>query len=138
MKKRLLFWLCLILAGMQAMAQTPTFPTNGVQDERPGRVAFTNATIVTDAQTTLEGATLLIQGGLIEAVGKNVKIPTGTQVIDLKGKRIYPSFVEVYAAYGMPEVKREARMGRGTAADGIQEKRGLRLESGRVTRSESR
>ncbi|PKK35153.1 amidohydrolase [Siphonobacter sp. SORGH_AS_0500] len=114
MKKRLLFWLCLILAGMQAMAQTPTFPTNGVQDERPGRVAFTNATIVTDAQTTLEGATLLIQGGLIEAVGKNVKIPTGTQVIDLKGKRIYPSFVEVYAAYGMPEVKREARMGRGT------------------------
>lgn len=115
MKKRVLFWLCLVLCGVRSMAQTPTFPTNGVQDDRPNRVAFTNATIVTNAQTTLEGATLLIKGALIEAVGKDVKIPAGTQVIDLKGKRIYPSFVEGYAAYGMPEVKREAgRMGRGT------------------------
>ncbi|MFT4032460.1 MAG: amidohydrolase family protein [Siphonobacter sp.] len=96
------------------MAQTPTFPVNGVQDDRPDRVAFTNATIITDANTILEGATLLIKGGYIEAVGKNVAIPKGVQTIDLKGKFIYPSFVEVYSAYGMPEVKREPRFGRGT------------------------
>lgn len=114
MKKSVLLWLFFSLIIGRGIAQTPTFPVNGVQDERPDRVAFTNATIFTDATTSLEGATLLIRGGVIEAVGKTVKIPAGTRVIDLKGKRIYPSFVESYAAYGMPEVKREARGFRGT------------------------
>ena len=91
--------------GTVLRAQTTTFPRNGVQDERPNTYAFVNATIVSDANTVLEGATLVIKGSVIEAIGKNITLPAGTQVIDLKGKRIYPSLVEAYSSYGMPELK---------------------------------
>ncbi|WP_138990553.1 amidohydrolase family protein [Larkinella sp. C7] len=83
-----------------------TFPRNGVYDERPGLYAFTNATLIVDPQTTLEGATLLIRNGRIEAVGKTVSIPAGTVVADLKGKRIYPALVDIDSDYGMPELRR--------------------------------
>ncbi|MFD1140346.1 amidohydrolase family protein [Larkinella insperata] len=85
-----------------------TFPRNGVYDERPGLYAFTNATIIVDPKTTLEGATLLIRNGRIEAVGKTVSIPAGTVVADLKGKRIYPALVDIESDYGMPALQRNA------------------------------
>src|SRR4051812_20012164 len=92
------------LAG-STYAQT-TFPRNGVYDERPERFAFTHATIVVDYQTTMEDATMLIGNGVVEAVGKTVKLPEGIVTVNLKGKRIYPSLIDLYADYGMPEVKK--------------------------------
>ncbi|EMR02568.1 amidohydrolase family protein [Cesiribacter andamanensis] len=85
------------------------YPINGVQDTRPQRYAFTNATVVQDYQTTLEGATLLIEGGKVVAVGKNISLPAGTVVQDLKGRWIYPGFVELYAEYGVPKLERSRR-----------------------------
>ena len=87
-------------------SQTQTFPRNGVQDERLDLYAFTNATIVTDANNTLEGATLIIRGSVIESVGKGISLPQGATIVDLKGKRIYPSMVEAYSNYGVPEPSR--------------------------------
>lgn len=95
-----------------SMAQQ-TFPRNGAYDERPGRYAFTNATIVVDPQTTVSKGTLLIENGKIVAVGTNVKVPKGTVVTDLKGKYIYPSLIDLESDYGMPEVKRAAGGRRG-------------------------
>ncbi len=99
-----------LLAGflpLAGWAQT-TFPRNGVFDERPGVYAFTHASIVVDPQTTLDDATLLIRNGVIEAVGKNVKLPAGTVATDLKGKRIYPALIDLESDYGMPEQVRAA------------------------------
>jgi imidazolonepropionase-like amidohydrolase len=99
-----------LVAGLAVTAlcqAQETFPRNGAYDERSGRYAFTNANIVTDSKTTLEGATLLIENGLIRELGKSVKIPAGTVVVDLKGKYIYPSLIDLDSDYGMPEVKRE-------------------------------
>lgn len=95
-----------MLLSVSSVAQV-TFPRNGVYDERPEIYAFTNATIYTDYQTKLEKATLLIRNGVVEAVGTNVKVPTGAFVTDLKGKHIYPSLIDAYSDYGMPEVKKE-------------------------------
>lgn len=83
-----------------------TFPRNGAYDERPGRYAFTNATIVVDPRTRLENATLLIEDGVIRETGKQVKIPAGTVTIDLKGKFIYASLIDLDSDYGMPDVRR--------------------------------
>lgn len=83
-----------------------TFPRNGAYDERPGRYAFTNATIVVDPKTKIENATMLIEDGLIRETGKQVKIPAGTVSVDLKGKFIYASLIELDSDYGMPEVRR--------------------------------
>ena len=105
MKKLVLTGLLAIGLTAVGWAQT-TFPRNGVFDERPGLYAFTNATIVVDSKTTLQNATLLIRDGRIEAVGTSVSIPTGAVIADLKGRRIYPSLIDIDSDYGMPEIKR--------------------------------
>jgi imidazolonepropionase-like amidohydrolase len=99
-----------LVAGLAVTAlcqAQETFPRNGAYDERTGKYAFTNATIVADSKTTHEGATLLIENGIIREVGKSVKIPAGAVLIDLKGKYIYPSLIDLDSDYGMPEVKRD-------------------------------
>lgn len=108
MKKILTIAACLALGAGSVMAQE-TFPRNGVYDERSGLVALTNATVHTDYKTAVPNATLLIRNGKVEAVGANVKIPAGAVVLDAKGKHIYPGFVDMFSAYGLPEVKPERR-----------------------------
>ena len=105
MRKLVWTWLSVLAVSTVSMAQQ-TFPRNGAYDERPGRYAFTNATIVADPQTTIQKGTLLIENGKIVDVGTNVKIPKGTVVTDLTGKYIYPSLIDLDSDYGMPEVKR--------------------------------
>jgi imidazolonepropionase-like amidohydrolase len=96
--------------GLCCQAQG-TFPQNGAFDERPGRYAFTNATIVVDSKTTITAGTMLIENGTIREVSKQVKIPAGTVVVDLKGKYIYPSLIDLDSDYGLPEVRRERAAG---------------------------
>jgi imidazolonepropionase-like amidohydrolase len=74
---------------------------NGVADVRSGTFAFTNANIVKDANTTLQNATLVIKQGKIMAVGNNVGIPQDAVVVNCSGKYIYPSFIDLYADYGV-------------------------------------
>ena len=91
--------------GLIANAQE-TFPRNDVKDPRAGAFAFTNATIVSDYQTTLQNATLLVKSGKIEQVGTNITVPAGYSTVDLKGKYIYPSLIDMYTSYGLPDVER--------------------------------
>ncbi|MBI2284153.1 MAG: amidohydrolase family protein [Bacteroidetes bacterium] len=84
-----------------------TFPVNGVADKREGCYAFTNATIVTNAQNTLTNATLVIRDGKIIAVGATgIVIPKDAVVVDCKNKYIYPSFVDIYSDYGIAAPQR--------------------------------
>ena len=95
------------LLGFSVMVRAQeTFPENGVADPRHGYYAFVNATIVKDASTTLNNASLVIKDGKIVAVGSNLKTPAGAVEIDCKGKYIYPSFIDLYADYGTPTPQR--------------------------------
>ncbi len=78
-----------------------TFPVNGIANPTENAYAFTNATIVKDASTTLTNATLLIRDKKIIAVGNNVTIPKGYVIIDCAGKYIYPSFIDLFSDYGI-------------------------------------
>ena len=118
--KRFYFLLLLGLGNISARAQE-TFPRNGVYDERPGLVAFTNATIFTDYQTRLDNATLLIRNGKVVAAGPKVKIPQGAVTIDAKGKYIYPGLIDMYTSYGLPPVT-PARVSYATGATESQKK----------------
>ncbi|MEO7312842.1 MAG: amidohydrolase family protein [Chitinophagaceae bacterium] len=95
--------LCITL---YASAQ-PTFPVNGVAEPREGCYAFTNATIVKDAQTTLQNAAMVIRDGKIVAVGAGIAIPKDAVVIDCKNKFIYPSFIDIYSDYGITVPQRQ-------------------------------
>ncbi len=101
----------LLLTGLLLASLLPaqeTFPVNGVADKRNGCFAFTNATIVTNAQTTLTNATMVIREGKIIALGaQGVSIPKDAVVIDCKDKYIYPSFIDVYSDYGVSAPSRE-------------------------------
>ncbi|HVW62730.1 MAG TPA: hypothetical protein VHC48_21915, partial [Puia sp.] len=91
-----------------SIAQT-TFPVNGVADQREGCYAFTHATIIKDGQTTIADATLVIRDGLIVSAGTGVAIPKDAVVVDCSGKYIYPSFIDAYSDYGMPQGERQQR-----------------------------
>jgi imidazolonepropionase-like amidohydrolase len=103
--KRIFLSLLLLLTGSAAFAQE-TFPVNGVRDLRSGTYAFTNATIIQNASTKIEKATLVIKQGKIVAVGVGVEIPKDAVVVDCNGKYIYPSFVDPLTDYGAGTPKR--------------------------------
>ncbi|NCP45074.1 MAG: amidohydrolase family protein [Flavobacteriales bacterium] len=106
MKKLLVLLGVFCFLTMQAQE---TFMVNGTHNKNLNFYAFINATIYTDYKTKIENGTLLIQNGKIIEVGekKKVKIPKNAVIYDLKGKFIYPSFIDIYSDYGMPEVKKE-------------------------------
>lgn len=96
----------LLLAGSLLFSNVfaqETFPTNGVKDKKPNCYAFINATIVMDADNTLQNGTLIIKGQKIDNIGVGLPAPQGSVVIDLKGKYIYPGLVDVYSSYGLPD-----------------------------------
>ncbi len=104
--KKLLFLFTLTFWGSLAgLLAQETFPINGPKDERAGAFAFTNATIVVDDQSTLEGATLLIRDGKIEAVGRGLSVPKGYTTVDLSGNYIYPGLIDMYTTYGQEEIR---------------------------------
>lgn len=105
--KKVLISLVLVLFATQLFSQQ-TYPVNGSYDIRQGTYAFTNATIVVNASQTITNGTLLIKGQLIQAVGAGLKVPKGYVTIDLKGKFIYPSLIDAFTGYGLPELTRTA------------------------------
>lgn len=104
MKKALL--ICLLVSFFGRGYAQETYPVNGSYDVKPGLVAFTNATIVVSADETINNGTLLVKGSTIEAVGQKLNVPKGYVIIDLKGKFIYPSLVDAFSTYGLPEPQR--------------------------------
>lgn len=91
----------------------PTFPVNGVGDQREITYAFTHATIVKDPQTTLTNGVMIVKNGKILAIGSTNAIPADAVVIDCTGKTIYPSFIDLYADYGITSPQQTLGMGRG-------------------------
>lgn len=107
MKKLILI---ILFATTIANAQT-TFPVNGPVNIVSDYYAFTNATIYIDYQTKIEKATLIIKNGKVENAGIGIGVPAEARVIDLKGKYIYPAFIDLFSNYGvtLPVENKRAR-----------------------------
>ena len=100
-----LLTLALVFSATLVFGQQ-TYPVNGSYDTRPGLFAFTNATIVVNANQTISNGTLLVKGQTIQSVGTGTAVPKGYVVIDLKGKFIYPSLIDAFSTYGVTEPTR--------------------------------
>ncbi len=98
--------LLLALATSLGAQTTPPF---GVRTKTPDLKAYTNARIVISPTQLIPSGTLVVDNGRVSAVGENVQIPAGAVVIDLKGKTIYPGFIDPYSQYGLPELERQRR-----------------------------
>src|SRR5688572_4782252 len=101
MKRFVSFILPACLLCLNGLAQT-TFPSNGAPHNPHSLYAFTNAVIFLDYETTLKNGTLLIQNGKVISAGEKIEVPKHAVVFDLKGKYIYPSFIDLYSDYGLP------------------------------------
>ncbi|MEQ6124085.1 amidohydrolase family protein [Pseudotenacibaculum sp. MALMAid0570] len=83
------------------------FPTNtGVKTTKNTTVAFTNAKIYVTPSQVIKKGTLLVKDGKVIGVGKSVKIPNGAKTVDLSGKTIYPSFIDIYSDFGVKKPQR--------------------------------
>ncbi len=103
--------LTLLLGLSLSVSAQQTFPVNGVADQKHIYYAFTHANIYVDSKTTIDSATLLIQDDKIIGAGVDFFIPPEAVVYDLHGKYIYPSFIDMFTDYGIPEMKREKNDG---------------------------
>lgn len=110
--KKVLLLFCAVYSVLLVNAQE-TYPVNGSNDVRPNQFAFINANIVTSADQTINNGILLVKGQKVENLGVGIFIPKGYVVIDLKGKYIYPSLIDAFTTYGIPESPRAVFAGRG-------------------------
>jgi imidazolonepropionase-like amidohydrolase len=81
----------LLAAGLLLMGEV--VPEDGV-------IAIKGARIITVSGPEIEGGTVLVRGGRIEAVGKDVEVPWDARVIDASKKVVMPGFVEAHTFRG--------------------------------------
>lgn len=82
--------------------------------------ALTNATIVTQPGEMIEGGTIVIKDGLIEAIGTNVSVPAGAKVIAADSMFVYAGFIDALSNTGVPRPKDEDNgPRRGRRPDGV-------------------
>jgi imidazolonepropionase-like amidohydrolase len=74
------------------------------QNQPSSVIALTHAKIFTLSGSPIEDGTLVIRDGKIAAVGANVEVPPGAQVIDAKGLQIYPGLFDPITQMGMSEI----------------------------------
>src|SRR5205823_6544649 len=74
--------------------------------EKP--VVIKGATILTMIQGTTEDGTVVIKKGKIAAVGREVQVPPGAEVIDARGEYVLPGLVDPHShlgVYSLPELQ---------------------------------
>lgn len=100
MIRKVIIVTAVILSGIYHInAHTPAPPQEHV-------VAITGGTVNTVTQGVLQGGTVVFKDGVITAVGINIDIPDGAEIIDAAGKYVYPGFIHGRSILGLMEVAR--------------------------------
>src|SRR5689334_1634871 len=60
-------------------------------------IAIRNATLLTVTKGTIQNGTVVLRNGKIAAIGTNVTIPAGAQVIDAAGKFVSPGLIDCHS-----------------------------------------
>ena len=104
MKKRvLLLFLFFFIPKISAQVY---FPNNESTSNRLSHLtAFTNAKIYVTPTQIIEKGTLLCKDGKVIVVGNSVTIPKNAIIINVEGKSIYPSFIDMYTSFGVETPK---------------------------------
>ncbi len=79
--------------------------------------AITDARLVTLSGQTIETGTIVLRGGLIEALGAEVSAPADAVIIDGTGLTVYPGFIDAYSQAGLVLPDRDDREHAGNIAD---------------------
>ncbi len=85
----------------------------------PPYYAIHNVRVVSGAGAPVEGATVLIADGLIEAVGKNIKIPGDARVIDGQGLSLYPGLIDAMTTLAQKQAAESSASGERSRAPAV-------------------
>ena len=107
-----MFKKCFLLGGFLLLGTLlhaqDYFPKNdGVIATNDNYTVLKNAILHISPTETIENGTLVFRNGKITAVGKTVDTPTNAVTIDLEGKHVYPSFIELYSDFGIEKPKKK-------------------------------
>ncbi|MBQ71787.1 MAG: hypothetical protein CMJ67_02670 [Planctomycetaceae bacterium] len=100
--------LAVLLQATTASGQSVP-PPDDIRNPETRRDALINATVVTRPGETLEGATILLRDGLVEAVGANITVPPGYRVHDLADHHVYPGFIDAGVSASAGDALQQAR-----------------------------
>jgi imidazolonepropionase-like amidohydrolase len=102
--------LLLVVSAFCAKAQE-TWPVNGTVEKDLTTYALTNAVIHVSAEEVIEGTLVFTQGRILGTYPKDAELPkmANTVTIDLEGYHVYPSFIDLWTDYGMPDTPKAKR-----------------------------
>ena len=83
-------------AGLAAVTPAPALA------EREEVFAIVGAKVVTVSGPVLEPGTVILRGGLIDAVGASLPMPAGARVIDGRGLTVTPGLIDGFGGIGLP------------------------------------
>ncbi len=85
-----LFTLAALVALPSSTARLGGQAPNGV-------VAIRNATLLTVTRGTIPSGTIVLQNGKIAAIGANVNVPAGAEIVDGTGKFVSPGLIDAHS-----------------------------------------
>lgn len=78
-------------------------PVRGLRDNPPRVWFLKNAVVHTEPGNVIEKGAVLLRGGIIQAVGTGVAVPSDATIIDLDGAHIYAGFIESWLPVKSPD-----------------------------------
>ena len=103
---------------LPALAFVILITASDVSAQYEGRTyAITDARLVTVTGQVVESGTIVLRGGLIEALGTDVSPPADAVLIDGDGMTVYPGFIDAYSQAGLALPGRDEREHAGNIAD---------------------
>lgn len=106
------FIVTLLLCNFTLFAQEHIPKNDGVKTENANYTAFINAKIYVSPNQVIEKGTLLIKEGKVVSSGTSINIPKNCVVVDVSGKSIYPSFIDIYSTFGVKKPVRQPNASR--------------------------
>jgi imidazolonepropionase-like amidohydrolase len=87
----------LLATGVIAIATIPAAPRLQAQSRQTPVLAITNATVLTVTKGTLTRGTVIVKDGRIAAVGADIAVPSGAEVVDATGRFVTPGIIDAHS-----------------------------------------
>ncbi len=107
---------CCALVVIAAICFSSSFSPTASAQEPSRAFAIKNARVF-DGAAVMQNATVIVENGLIKAVGKNLAVPAGTEAIDATGHTLLPGLIDSHTHNFGPVLKQDLMFGVTTALD---------------------
>ncbi|HMA54563.1 MAG TPA: amidohydrolase family protein [Acidobacteriota bacterium] len=91
-----------LAAALTVVVLAPLFASAQAKPDKV--IAITNAWIIPVVGAEIRKGTIVVRNGLIDAIGAEIAVPAGAEVVDATGLRAYPGMIDGYSSLGLVEI----------------------------------